>query len=657
MPLVLGDPPSIRIVAPMDGSRIRGGTVNFVVEAPGRYCLQLTNKRVSWDSYVHCADARRIALDGFTRGVWRCRGILGANASMGTYRGEIFGEATSETWFQVDTLEVIDEGPTTKRLLRQNGLDKAIHQEARGCNLLVVSAANGAHVALALNLVYSVRRAGDIGILVFALSKKAEVSFHQAGVATWLLVDGDDQRRDVQTPGFAQIAVAKPVIVALVLRAGVDAIWADTDVVFFSSPLFVAKTTKNQLLFQAGSRGPLEVPETREAEFHVEFCTGLYYARGLEAADFLVAVAHDLERLAQDTSYRDWIGDQAATNLLAFELRFRGPDDLTIGTLDAYEFPAGGIFFQSNDDLPNARLAHNNFIVGEAKKLERFRQRGLWFAESQPYDFRRTLDLAHPFTKRRTAASLIIDRRRVDDDGVFLWSTESVLKDRAIVVVSIGERPWWPALAERVKAYARRVDADVLGVTSLRGSTAGEAKRIKLVVARDAFAAGYRRILILDDTVAIRNDTPNLFAKVPEYAIGATIEDFRIRKNAQVLARLSSLKYSSCTNDVWFNSGVVVLSWVHAGMLTAIPSEVRDELFWDQGILNARRSDFRFPLVDLGYEYNYVGSFETTNQATAPFPSATEAYMVHGTTGLLRPPEERRAYLEDVLMKWSRRGL
>ena len=79
-------------------------------------------------------------------------------------------------------------------------------------------------------------------------------------------------------------------------------------------------------------------------------------------------------------------------------------------------------------------------------------------------------------------------------------------------------------------------------------------------------------------------------------------------------------------------------------------------LHWDQGFLNAMRLALGAPLADLGFAFNFVGSFETNNKPRRPFP-AEDAYMVHATTGLLLAPAARAAYLRNISEAWARRGL
>ena len=234
------------------------------------------------------------------------------------------------------------------------------------------------------------------------------------------------------------------------------------------------------------------------------------------------------------------------------------------------------------------------------------------------------------------------------------------LKDRVVAVASLGDRPWVSTLIKRVAAYSIKVDADLLVAgdasqcyTHEEGDN-GCAKAFKLIVLRSALRK-YRRVLVLDDTVVVRRDAPDVFELVPVVALGATVEDPRVRKpeEAKQSLEISCLRYGiPCnTEEAWFNSGVLVASWPHLGMVEALPpwDSFERVLHWDQGYLNAMRLKYDVPLVDLGYAFNWVGSFHSTTPKRL-FPPSTR-FFVHGTTGLFC-----RIGSEAATINVSRRG-
>ena len=117
-------------------------------------------------------------------------------------------------------------------------------------------------------------------------------------------------------------------------------------------------------------------------------------------------------------------------------------------------------------------------------------------------------------------------------------------------MASLGDRPWVSTLIQRVAAYAIKVDADLLVAgdasqcyTHEEGDN-GCAKAFKLIVLRSALRK-YRRVLVLDDTVVVRKDAPDVFDLVPVVALGATVKDPRVRKpeEAKQSLEISCLRY------------------------------------------------------------------------------------------------------------------
>ena len=117
----------------------------------------------------------------------------------------------------------------------------------------------------------------------------------------------------------------------------------------------------------------------------------------------------------------------------------------------------------------NPILAHNNFLVGKDKKLERFRAHGMWYA-----DFIGAFDDAllrrAPSQSCSTLEVLgVAPEVRSIDDVLFVHGRTALhlhsscsLKDRVVAVASLGERPWVSTLIQRVAAYSIKVDADLL---------------------------------------------------------------------------------------------------------------------------------------------------------------------------------------------------
>ena len=149
-----------------------------------------------------------------------------------------------ESWFLVERerwlRDVTGEGPNvtaTQRVLALASSDETLRkalQDTAVDNMLVVTMANLPHADLALNLAFSAARVGA-PLFAFALSDSTYDKLRTHNVACGklpTLFGSVDGRKDVQSHGFSEIAVLKPIAVAVALRASVKVVWwVDTDVV------------------------------------------------------------------------------------------------------------------------------------------------------------------------------------------------------------------------------------------------------------------------------------------------------------------------------------------------------------------------------------------------------------------------------------------
>jgi hypothetical protein len=190
--------------------------------------------------------------------------------------------------------------------------------------------------------------------------------------------------------------------------------------------------------------------------------------------------------------------------------------------------------------------------------------------------------------------------------GAFERRSASLDKGRRVVVV--------PAMGRRAKtelaitlpfteAYARRIGADCVVVGE--GSNLPP-HRIK----SEAFdvAKTYDRALVIDADVLIRPHSPDVFAMVPDDALGAFAESmFLPREDA--CAELNALYelQGRLAPDEYFNSGVMVFSQKNVKLLEA----AKDETMWghpnyEQGFFNAKRILLGISLFKLSPDFNYM---------------------------------------------------
>ena len=641
---------------------------------------------------------------------------------------------------------------------------------------VAVTMANAGHLDLALNLLHSLA-AHHVPALVFtldevtqdavsALSAKSQGSEQSSSPdsssnrAMQLTVrvplgaygsstspssddDGSSATRlsrhvDVWSEGFADIAVLKPACVWAVLRLGVHVLWLDTDIVVFANPFHeLLSLEPRDLWIQAGGSHSLDVPTDEVDALRSELCTGLYFARA--SPKVLAVMRHAIHAMALN-EHDVKFGDQSATNLVLHE-KFRSDGvggtmaNVSVGVLSPLRYPTGGVYFEAQGVFEERGVApllvHNNYLIGHAAKVARFKAHNLWFVPENNADDAETAPGPNVCSSSKALTVLgepvvacPIDPPRqggingacpVDPacsssngggEGNVLWVHETSTAEpecRFMVVVSLGDRPWFPTLVlPRLRAYASRVGADLLLLRALprcfdEGVDSNAcAKLTKLRATHAALSAvapslttpsaadqppevnwslgHYDRVALIDDTMLVRLDAPNIFDLVPDTSLGAAVEDTRVRlpEDSAVLSRLALLREAGPAADEllltssdslevlvasgrlslagcsghnlrladkpvddrrFFNSGLVVLSAKHACLLANLPTVPLDfVVLWDQGLLNARRRLAGAPLHDLGLELNWVGSFNGTNQHRRPC-NATDAWAVHATTG------------------------
>lgn len=80
-------------------------------------------------------------------------------------------------------------------------------------------------------------------------------------------------------------------------------------------------------------------------------------------------------------------GDQAAFNLVLFEWPLRNDNIIALHVLHPLDFPPGSVFFDLhstvylNQPKNMAKIVHNNFLIGTSKKIERFKDHGMWLID------------------------------------------------------------------------------------------------------------------------------------------------------------------------------------------------------------------------------------------------------------------------------------
>ncbi len=212
-----------------------------------------------------------------------------------------------------------------------------------------------------------------------------------------------------------------------------------------------------------------------------------------------------------------------------------------------------------------------------------------------------------------------------------------------VVVVSMGDRPWWPIALSWLNLYCRKHSYDLVVarqplVTHLqlsqfdRFQNYGRAQ--KLGIAR--FFSAYDRVIQIDDTCLVSPATPALADIVPEDVIGCWVAgpgnnkfDSYTSKHQAIYQRGKPLAKES-----FYNSGMTVYSSKHAILFdqTTIPwDKIRaDKWFPTQGYLSDRCEREGFALHDLGNAFNMIGSRIAQN----PSEQVDSVFIFHVTSAV-----------------------
>ena len=210
---------------------------------------------------------------------------------------------------------------------------------------------------------------------------------------------------------------------------------------------------------------------------------------------------------------------------------------------------------------------------------------------------------------------------------------------RAVVTLSIGERPFTRITRPLLELFAAKVGASLHVVDSVtHPSLASHHARLKRTTRflklplLSYYLERYEHVLYLDDDIVLSPATADLFALTPCGMLGAVVERHKPQAWHAMHWRVACELYDveRCSPKQWmlFNSGVMVLSRAaHLPALRTWQREPRLEcrVLCDQLYFNAlSRRGTGLCLHDLGAAFNFVGS-EVRRALVAPTPAAARA--------------------------------
>ena len=187
----------------------------------------------------------------------------------------------------------------------------------------------------------------------------------------------------------------------------------------------------------------------------------------------------------------------------------------------------------------------------------------------------------------------------------------------AVVVVTLGERPWFPYAVYWVDHFCNRFGFDLIvcrqPLIDIKASNFQNFGRCQKLGIRNLFDQ-YDYILQVDDTCLISPLIENIIDLVPEGAIGCYVEGKDQRRYAryQSAHKVAYARTEPLPLERFDNNGMAFYSKHHAPLFDphVIPWDVilTDPMFPTGGYLSHRADVLGYPLHDLGAKYNCSGS-------------------------------------------------
>lgn len=227
-------------------------------------------------------------------------------------------------------------------------------------------------------------------------------------------------------------------------------------------------------------------------------------------------------------------------------------------------------------------------------------------------------------------------------------------RDKAILTINLGNRPFLGYTKKTMEDYARRCGCKLITITkwnsninALNTSQNGKKRFMKLAIIHH-YLKLYNRIIYFDDTVYVTPNAKNLFNIVPEKLLGAWKEHLVFdRKHSMELAinhynQFDDKNITVPNNPIMVNSGVLVLSKIHRPLFDSSRYQLKSWGFSDQAFLSYRIIRDNIPVFDLTNKNNYTGS-----QLKKEIPDDIEIFHVTSGAG----QEDDRLHLLKILSK------
>jgi len=249
---------------------------------------------------------------------------------------------------------------------------EAVKARANEDNLIILSSLDRGYVDMAINLYetsfvkFSIRN-----FLFVCTDDEAVTLLRERGIPCFLgfQLKSSKAQSSYGSAAFKEKTHIKTKIILDAMELGYDVLIVDVDIVFLKNP--IPFFTCDDCDIQIQDDGP-------------EINSGFYYVRPTKQAVKLHSSSLELAHRSRGLSNQQCINRVLNT--------MRKQRAIKVKVLDSSLFPRGQVFFEKgrrmfSDDPPCGEcvIVHNNWIVGGAAKVYRFKEFGMWMIDHDGY--------------------------------------------------------------------------------------------------------------------------------------------------------------------------------------------------------------------------------------------------------------------------------
>lgn len=193
-----------------------------------------------------------------------------------------------------------------------------------------------------------------------------KVGIPLSDVVLYKLEDVDQKDADYGSQSFTKMMRKKVEVILDAMETEKELLWVDSDIVFLENCLEDVRIrgSLSELCFQ---------PSIHQGSF----CAGFYYIKSSPRTKWFLKEVID----AMDT--KPDVDDEYMINTMYWQCGIQAT------TLPYWQYPVGPVYFETNPVFrlnEDAYIVHNNYIIGNEKKIERFKKFNLWNVDDSVLD-------------------------------------------------------------------------------------------------------------------------------------------------------------------------------------------------------------------------------------------------------------------------------